>query len=67
MSLTRKIAYLKHVGKLQNVKVSLEFVDGKMFINVHDMQFTSFKTALDYLKRDAEMIAAPVNVSNEVK
>ncbi len=57
MNLTQQMAYLKHVGELNNVKVTLVCEDGKIEIHIHDHVFYSFDTALEYLKRDAANVA----------
>ncbi len=61
MNLTQQMAYLKHVGELQNVKVTVDVRDGEYEIHIHDHIFYSFKAALDYLKRDAQSIATSEN------
>ncbi len=61
MNLTQQIAYLKHVGELQNTKVTVKCDGGPIRIYIHDHMFTAFEDALRYLQRDAQMIAATKN------
>ncbi len=57
MNLTQQMAYLKHVGKQQNVKVTVVCDGANHEIHIHDHTFHTFKDALNYLKKDAETIA----------
>ncbi len=49
------------MGELQNVKVTVKCGDKGVTIYIHDHTFYTFKDALRYLQRDAQMIAAPKN------
>ncbi len=57
MNLTQQMAYLKHVGELQNVKVTVLCDGGRTEIHIHDHTFYTFQDALNYLKRDAQTLA----------
>lgn len=50
MSLYQNIKYLKHSGKMINVKVSIEIVDNNLMIYIRDLAFTDYKKALEYLR-----------------
>lgn len=56
MNLTKQMAYLKHVGKLQNAKVTIRCEKGHPEIYIHDFIFHTFEDALYYLKRDATTV-----------
>ncbi len=59
MNLTQQLAYLKHIGELQNAKVTInvEADCSRYEIRIHDHIFYTFQDALDYLKRDAAALA----------
>lgn len=59
-------AYLKHVGKLSNVKVSLTIRDGKPVIQMRDREFYTFTSALHYLQEDARALASYHIATEEV-
>lgn len=64
MNLTQQMAYLKHVGELNNVKVTVICEGGQYRIHIHDLTFYTFTAALDYLKRDAQSV---VNNENDME
>lgn len=53
--------YLKHSGRLIDVKVSIAIIDRVVYIHIRDYEFVDFKSALQCLQRIAneELISAP--------
>ncbi len=68
MNLTQQLAYLKHVGELQNAKVTIvtETDCARYEIRIRDHVFYTFQDALAYLKRDAQSLAQSKEDSGEI-
>ena len=59
-----QVKYLKHVGKLIDVKVSICIRDGIVCLHMRDYEFVAFEPALRFLQEQARDI---VHVSQEMK
>ncbi len=54
MSKMTKYSYLKHCGKLIDVKVTIDIVDNQPVIYIRDYEFTDYDRALKFLGQIAE-------------
>lgn len=48
--------YLKHIGKLNNTKVTLEILESGPVVYIQDFEFYTFQQALRFLQEDARRV-----------
>jgi hypothetical protein len=60
---SQEAKYLKHAGKLIDVKVSFIIRDGKPVAHVQDYEFYTFASVLSFLRFASLMTCAPVELA----
>lgn len=56
MNLFQQAKYLKHIGKLNDTKITFSNLNGRMVIYIQDREFFDFQAALRFLQEDARNI-----------